>query len=176
MNELWGIIPGYEGLYNVSSMGRVYSVSENRILHPTLHRTGYYYVGLTKNGQRKQFRVHRLVAEVFCPNDDPDQKVMVNHKNENKADNRAENLEWCTAAYNINYGTCIERRKAALEKGVVCLNFNGEEVARYKSVAEANRALGKPASDNSICRACMGKLRVAFGRKWRYVEDFPCRS
>lgn len=172
--ERWMPVKGYEGLYAVSNMGRVWSSYNNSILKPTLHKTGYYYIMLTRDGVGRQFRLHRLVAEAFCPNDNPEENDIVNHKDENKANNRADNLEWCTTKYNINYGTCIERRKAALEKEVLCINFNGDIVARYKSVAEANRALGKPESDTQICRVCNGKLRVAFNRKWKYASDV-CR-
>lgn len=172
MVEIWGTIPGYEGLYTICNDGRVYSARTRRFVKPRLHHTGYYYIGLTdRNGVRREYRLHRLVARTFCVNDDPEHKTMVNHKNENKQDNRAENLEWCTARYNVNYGTCIDRRKAALEREVVCLNFNGDEVARYRSVAEANKALGKDPRDNQISRVCNRKARVAFGFKWKYAED-----
>lgn len=171
-DEIWCRVPDYEQLYLVSNYGRFFSYYDNKYIEPYLHKTGYYYVSLTKDGVRKQFRVHRIVALCFCPNSNPEENVIVNHKNENKADNRAANLEWCTAKYNTNYGTCIERRKAALEKAVVCLNFNGDVVAQYKSVAEANLALGKPANDNSIGKVCNRKMRVAFGYKWRYVKDY----
>lgn len=85
-------------------MGRVWSVKTQRYLKGTVTQAGYTYVHLTAvNGKRKKERLHRLVAIAFLPN--PLDLPQVNHKDENKENNRADNLEWCDAKYNCNYGT-----------------------------------------------------------------------
>lgn len=112
--EVWKDIPDYEDLYQVSNMGRIRAFPkmtnignkkrfcEMRFLSPIIQHSGYAHIGLWRNGECKQARVHRLVAEAFCANDDPQHKTQVNHLNEDKLDNRAENLEWVTAKQNTN--------------------------------------------------------------------------
>ena len=122
--EEWKSIPGYEGLYEVSSYGRVKSLEryksnnggiqliKEKILKPHNTKKGY----LTVQFSNKIFKVHRLVAEAFIPN--PDNLPMVNHKDEDKTNNNVDNLEWCTAKYNSNYGTAIERMiNTKIERG-----------------------------------------------------------
>lgn len=126
--EEWKDIPGYEGLYQISSFGRVKSMGTSRdgwrfkekILKLTEEPKGYLKVGLRKNGKLKTVRVHRLVAESFVPN--PECFPEVNHKDENKSNNRVENLEWCTAKYNSRYGTKAKRAfKTMQDRGTCCL-------------------------------------------------------
>lgn len=120
MIEEWKSIPGYEGLYEISSYGRVRSLERfyirqnvimvhkpEIILSPVKDGFGYLQVGLHCNGKQKIIKVHRLVAQAFIPN--PDNFPQINHKDEDKTNNNVDNLEWCTAKYNINYGTRQER-------------------------------------------------------------------
>ena len=121
MEEIWKPVIGYEGLYEVSNLGRVRSVDrlvkysngqihlhKGRILSPGLvHKLGYLQVALCNNGKIKHKMVYRLVAEAFLPN--PDNLPQVNHKDENPFNNCVDNLEWCTIEYNINYGTRIQK-------------------------------------------------------------------
>jgi transcriptional regulator with XRE-family HTH domain len=113
--EEWRDVPGYEGLYKVSSEGRVkqigqlytdgrkgISTGEGRILNPQISHTGYNFCQLSCAGKRKTVYVHRMVAMAFIPN--PDNLPAVNHKDEDKSNNRVDNLEWCTYKYNNNYG------------------------------------------------------------------------
>lgn len=109
--EIWKDILDYEGIYQISSLGRVKSFHRNKskfyILKPVLSKDGYYIVSLHKNGKQKTPRLHRLVAQAFIPN--PENLPEVNHIDEDKSHNYDSNLEWCTRNYNINYGTRTKR-------------------------------------------------------------------
>ena len=122
IEEIWRPIPGYEGLYEVSNLGRVRSVDryvkskgesywlrKGKMLSPTKDKNGYLKVNLSCNGKHNIIRVHRLVTEAFLPN--PDNLPEVNHKDEDKTNNRVENLEWCNRKYNVNFGTARIRSK-----------------------------------------------------------------
>ena len=112
-NEQWRDIAGYEGMYQVSDLGRVRSLKfgKTRVLRPGKNNNGYLRVNLKKDGSRKNFLVHRLVAQAFIPNDD-ESKNQVNHINECKQNNRASNLEWCDCRYNNTYNGLHHRRMA----------------------------------------------------------------
>lgn len=118
--EVWKDIQGYEGLYQVNSLGEIKSLSHktqnrqgvyytnNKILKSTLNNKGYLTVKLTKQGKQKGFKIHRLVAIAFIKNEL--NLPQVNHKDENKENNKVDNLEWCTNKYNANYGTKAKRQ------------------------------------------------------------------
>ena len=120
-NEIWKPIDGFVGYYEISNFGNVRSVNryaktfygkrtiKSRTKEQFLNPKGYLRVALFKEQKCKKFFVHRLVAMAFIPN--PFNYPFINHKNEIKSDNRMENLEWCTAKYNDNYGTRNERIK-----------------------------------------------------------------
>lgn len=127
MIEEWRPIEGYEGLYEVSSYGRVrsldryvrtcyeaYKLQKGKILSPAKDKFGYLKVVLNCNGKHKTINVHRLVAEAFIPN--PDNFPQVNHRDEDKTNNIVDNLEWCDAKYNISYGSRNIRRRETLIK------------------------------------------------------------
>lgn len=115
MAEIWKDVEGYEGLYQVSNLGRVkslthYIIKENykprevkgKILTPFFDRPkGYMSVSLSKNNKIKLQRIHRLVAQAFIPN--PDNLIQINHKDGNKSNNNVENLEWCSCKDNIRH-------------------------------------------------------------------------
>ena len=103
MMEEWRAVPGYEGLYEVSNKGNVRNVRRNKLLRLQKTNNGYIRVVLSKNRIKTGFQVHRLVALTFLPN--PDNLPQVNHKDEDKTNNNVDNLEFCTAKYNNNYGS-----------------------------------------------------------------------
>lgn len=107
-------IPGYEELYAITEDGQVCKKSTGRMTRGSLNKQGYYTTTLTKNGVSKTFQVHRLVALTYIPN--PENKPMVNHLDENKANNHVSNLEWATAAENVNWGTAMFRASMTQRK------------------------------------------------------------
>lgn len=178
--EEWRDIKGYEGLYQVSNLGNVRSLIDNHkkrrnelyIMKPTKDRDGYLRIGFRKNGKKKLFGVHRIVAEAFIPNvlNMPE----VNHKNEIKNDNRVENLEWCDDYYNRRYGTNIERSRNSrlnhpkMSKTVSQYDNNGTLVNKWSSLSEIQRQTGYDIA--FISRVCLLKQhnRTAYGFIWRY--------
>ena len=176
MDEIWKDIEGYEGLYQVSNLGRIKSLVKNgckqeKITTGALRKDGYMMIYLSKNGKKKYHSVHRIVAKVFIPN--PNNLPYVNHKNENKADNRAINLEWCDAKYNVNYGTCIARRAKAQTNrhgaiSVIQYSLVGSVIAEYPSMMEASRKSNVPV--RAICACCKNHQKSAFGYVWKYKD------
>lgn len=110
--EVWKDIPGYEGLYQASNLGRIKSLGRNvaqrvtkdQILQPALSK-GYLRVRLSKNSINKMWFVHKAVACCFVPN--PNCLQEINHKKGNKLDNRATELEWCTQIYNNHHSRTV---------------------------------------------------------------------
>ena len=166
--EIWCPIKGYEGLYEVSDKGRVRSIKfgKERILKPGRMTKGYLTVGLYKNGEQKMYLVHRLVAKTFIPN--PDNLPEVNHKDEDKINNKVSNLEWCDRKYNQNYGTGIQRMAEKLSKSVLQFTKDGEFVKEWKSATDVKRNLGYSKGNISSC--CTGKLKSAYNFIWKYKD------
>lgn len=177
--EVWKDIKGYEGYYQISNMGRVRSIErtiENgrgyyktmpeRILKPHNNGTDYLFVELCKNGKGKLFYVHRLVATAFCENLEGYKEI--NHINEDKLDNRAENLEWCDRAYNISYGTRNQRMAEKRGKPVIGINKISGLILEFPSISEASKQTG--ISLGGICNCCTGKRKSVKGYVWFYAE------
>lgn len=175
MNEVWKDIQGYEGKYQVSNLGRVKSLAryrknngnsqtfqEERILKQSINNCGYCIVELSFEGKRKRYSVHRLVANAFVKNDEG--KEQVNHKDENKQNNYADNLEWCTCKENTNYGS--HNKRMAITKGtaVVRIDENGN-CKEFYGISEAARQNKIPQSCISECLS--GKTKKAGGYYWR---------
>ena len=197
--EIWKPIKEFEGYYEVSNMGRVRSLNYKRtgkekILKNIEDYKGYLEVGLTKNGKRKQFKVHRLVAEAFIPN--PENKPCIDHINTIRNDNRIENLRWATHEENSNnpltkkkmsenhreqigennhmYGRIGENNPKS--KPIVQINPNTNEVLNtYSGISEASRQTGFKHSNISAC--CNNKFNrpgnnIYKGYKWMFLSDY----
>ena len=164
MEEIWKDVVGYEGLYEVSNLGRVRR--DGKILKPTKIKNGYLYVGLHKNGIQKTVRVHRLVASAFIPN--PQNLPCVNHKDEDKTNNAVDNLEWCTSQYNANYGTRNERVAEKLSKPILQYDLNGNFIREWPSASKVEEETG--ISNGNISMCCLGRygFKTAGGFVWRY--------
>ena len=162
--EVWKDVPGYEGLYQVSSAGSVRNTMTGQALQPWTHNAGYTCVTLCKNKVKRKLLIHRLVAWAFLPN--PDRKPQVNHINGIKTDNRVENLEWCTNQENSIHSAYTLRHESTIPKRAVLCVSTGE---RYSSVSEAARASG--ACNQNIVKVCQGVRKTAAGLRWAYIEE-----
>lgn len=193
--EVWRDIQGYEGKYQVSSQGRVRSLTrlitnklgvsqlvQGRIMKATKNRRGYYIVDLCKNGTIKHYQVHRLVACAFIPN--PIGLPQVNHRDENPANNCISNLEWCTAKYNNNYGHHNIRNGRCHRNGrkytkklqhshhftrqVKQIALDGTVVHIWPSIKAATKA---GYGESNISRCCNNKswYKTHKGYKWQYA-------
>ena len=159
-NEIWKDIIGFEGFYKVSNHGRILSIKrkirkwdgertlKGGILKPSVNLKGYAFVYLYKNGHSQMKTVHRLVADAFIPN--PLLLPQINHKDEDKANNHADNLEWCSAAYNITYGNRIRKVSAALGMPIEVYDLNRGIAEKFKNYQEAADSIG--VSRATICR------------------------
>ena len=186
-NEVWKDVLGYEGLYQVSDRGNVYSVERRdsigrkvggRIMKPSSHTGGYLQVQLYKNGKVKSKYIHRLVLEAFV--DNPNNLPEVNHLDEDKTNNELSNLEWCTREYNNNHGTRTERVTQIQSRKVKGVNVENGEIIRFKSTMEAGRNGYSSGAVSEASRGVYkdgrtGKLigggRIYRGHRWYYEED-----
>lgn len=168
-------IQGYEGFYKINTSGDVLSVRSGKLLKAGKNKQGYMNVALSKDGKAKTHKVHRLVALAFISN--PNNYPFINHKDENKTNNRVENLEWCTSKYNLNYGTAIERRSESIKnsslkqrKAVLQLSLTGDVVGEYISTKEASEATG--IDRRQISRSINHLGKQAHGFLWVLKENY----
>ena len=174
MAENWLPVAGYEDHYEVSDLGNVRNVKTGYILKPMNGGIGYMVVGLSKHGKVKQHYVHRLVATAFVEN--PHNYNIVNHLDESRDNNRADNLEWTTNLANLRYGTAdariAEKMRAKIGKDsvrhrdIVCV----ETGQVFHGSREASRECHINASNINSC--CTGRRRVAGGFHWMYREEY----
>ena len=155
-------ITGYDGLYAITDDGKVWSYRKNKFLKPFLAR-GYSKVRLYTNDANKQFLIHRLVAEAFLPN--PQNLPQINHKDENKLNNSVDNLEWCDAKYNINYGEHNKNVARSHCKKVYCIELDKVFESAKSAAIQLNL------SDSNIAKCCKGKYKTTGGYHWEYTDQ-----
>lgn len=193
MKEQWKDIKGYEGFYQISNFGKVRSLKRYRrngksgyiqfgkILKVQSNKQGYQSVTLYKEGRPKRISLHRLVAQAFISN--PLKLPQINHRDENPSNNQVDNLEWCTAKYNNNYGNhnlnlsntlkhtnkqiaIVNGKKAS--KPVLQFTLSGELVKKYPSQVEAARS--NEIRQDGISDCCRGKTKKYKGFVWKFAQ------
>lgn len=185
--ENWKPILGYEGFYEVSDLGRVRSVDRfvntairhsdtahrrGRVLKQNVKRSGYMAVDLAAHGKTKTIAVHRLVAMAFLPKDEG--RPQVNHKNCNKADNRAVNLEWCTPEENRAHAKQNSLYNNPNKKAVRCKQTNMVFESSYKAAEWVNENRFKNSKQvrgmaAKIRASVLGMQDTAYGYTWERV-------
>ena len=168
----------YEGLYKVSNFGRILSLNyrntgKAELMTPSTNTKGYLKIGLSKNGETKQCLVHRLVAFTFLEN--PENLPEVNHKDENKTNNRVDNIEWKSHKDNINHGTRNERvSKAEINdpnksKRVIQLSLTGDFIREWPSTSECGR---NGFNKGHVAACCRREEKTHKGFLWIYYDDY----
>ena len=155
-------IKGYEGLYAITEDGEVWSYRSNKYLKQQPARN-YLSIELHKDNNRKNYFIHRLVAETYIPN--PHNLPEVNHIDENKYNNCVDNLEWVSHKDNMNYGTQKERASTKCKKRIRCI----ETDTVYNSTKEAAEALDIKAPNITAC--LKGRQKTSGKYHWEYVEE-----
>lgn len=201
MIEIWKDILGYEGLYQVSNLGNVRSLNYRRSGKTKLLKqgtdNGYKRVELSKNGKKKKYWVHRLVAISFISN--PNNYKEVNHKDEDKSNNNVNNLEWCTREYNNNYGTRNKRtseshkgkilseehkkkmseshkgkykgKDSPVSKAILMYDKEGNFIRRFDCIGDAYEYFGKNRYCSNITLCLRGKNKIAYGFIFKYEDE-----
>lgn len=184
--EEWRPIEGWEGLYEVSNMGRVRSLDRyidivndqwkptqrfcrGRVLKQTMNIYGYMLITLHKDRTVVTKLVNRLVAQAFIPN--PNNLPETNHKDQNPANNRADNLEWCDRIYNLSYADCREKHNRSISRLIEQLTIDGRHVAYHLGIKSM-------CAETKMCRhriqGCLTNrkgYKTAYGYQWRYVNN-----
>lgn len=187
---MWKDIKGYENKYRINSMGDVLSLNyrnsnKSQLLKPMCNRGGYWVVNLMAHCNRKTETVHRLVALAFIPN--PNNKKEINHKDFNKGNNKAYNLEWVTPSENVRYTVASGRQhnpnkgKFGVDnhssKAVIQCDGFGYELHKFGSMSEAERETGIHVAAISACCRKVKHHLTAGGYKWKYekrkAKGFP---
>lgn len=174
MAEYWRDIEGFEGLYKVSTLGRVKSLKDandnyrEKIKKQVKDKDGYLRVSLYKNGKMKNCLVHRLVIENFMGKPLDNDYYSVNHIDENKTNNKLENLQYCTVRFNNTYGSRVEKASKSNSKPVIGINKINGYICEFNSITEAGRVTGINYKNISAC--CLGKQKFAGKYHWYFKE------
>lgn len=155
-------IKGFEGLYAVTSCGRVWSYRSKKFLKPANRGKGYLFVDLCVDGKHNMRFVHRLVAEAYIPN--PNNLPEVNHKDEIKEHNWINNLEWCDRKYNQTYGTGIRRSTEKRSYKIRCIE-TGE---RFDSLVDCERKIG--VNNSNLSKHLRGLSSCANGLHFERID------
>lgn len=177
--EKWKAIEGTDGKYEVSSTGKVRS--NNYLGHGKTKEMkpwdngGYQRVTLWSGGKKANRLIHRLVAEAFIPN--PENKPEVNHKDGNKYNNRADNLEWSTRKENLDHAdntglrdgsvAALLKSNKKLQRPIIATNVETGEETYFPSIQAAQRAIGT----KDINAVLSGKQCKAKGHTYRYAKE-----
>lgn len=203
-NEEWRDIVGYEGLYQVSNIGRIrglpittkfgarHKKHPYRFLTPVVSKRGYYVVGLSKNGITKTFTLHRLIAQAFIPN--PENKPHIDHIDTNRLNNNLSNLRWVTSKENSNNPLTLEKNRQSGRRlwadGIFddrknihsCIRVgqytkSGELIKIWDSIIDAARILGIDSSSiSAICLGTNPNRHTAGGYKWQHIGEHYARE
>lgn len=152
-------LKNFEGLYAATEEGQIWSYKSKKYLKGTICGSGYLTVKLNK----KTYYVHRLIAETFL--DNPDNLPVVNHKDENKLNNRLENLEYCSYSGNRTHGTLSERLAQKSRKKVYCVELD----KTFNSVNDAAAFISRTQSGISDCLC--GRQKTCGGYHWEYSNS-----
>ena len=177
MREEWRPVKNYEGLYEVSNLGKVKRLERHitcsngtkRHLREKLFSCkpnkylGYVNVVLTKKGIKTAHTIHRLVAELFV--DNPNNFNVVNHLDEDRANNKAENLEWTTHAKNLSHNGAYQRGREKIKKRIYQYTLDGELVRTYSC---AKKVLDYGFRPNAVAQVCGGHKKTHYGFIWKY--------
>lgn len=168
--EVWKDVEDYEGYYTVSNLGNVYSIKTRRVLKYSLNTQGYPTISLSKEGVKKSFTIHNIVANTFLLKEV--NSLQVNHKDENKLNNEVTNLEFITPKENANYGSrnlrVIQNRTGKYKpKKVLKLDLNMQALQNFESIADAARELG--VKNSAIRRVCEGERNKVHNFIYKYI-------
>lgn len=184
INEIWKDIIDYEGLYQVSNLGRIKSLSriitdkndypktiKEHYMVGSDNGHGYLTVMLSKNGRRVRKYIHRLVAQAFIPN--PQNLPEVNHKDEDRKNNSLNNLEWVDYLTNRIYGTRLERLSTSntTHSPIIQYDLDFNYLAEYKNAKQATDLLGFNDHATGIYKCANKLVNSAHGYIWRYKDD-----
>lgn len=168
LEEIWKDIKGYEGLYQVSNLGRVKSLRSKKLLKLS-ERNGYLRTALTVGYNSKHFSVHRLVAECFVPN--TYNLPQVNHKDGVKTNNNMLNLEWCTNQENSRHAwknnLCNNRLRK--NRRILQIDKDGNVLKVWDRFSEIQEVMN--IQKKNICSCCHGKRKNAGGYAWKFQKE-----
>lgn len=163
--EVWKPVKNREQYYEVSSYGRIRNKESGRILKPST--SGHYLHVSLRYGANKECLIHRLVATAFVPN--PNNFNVVNHIDENRLNNHADNLEWCSSQYNVTYGKMSHIRNTK----VIQCDMDGNVLKEWESIKDAEIALG--IKYQGISKCCRGEGKSSGGFTWKYADPSRVR-